>query len=182
MIDSSTQSVLVKGNGHLAGVRHRQDDHCLVFLVGNVSSVQIQLYQSAGVNGFVGLYSQRTDLFPVSKSPFASASIAPQSLALWNETHNASGDPRVQSIGTMIHRACGFLHVPASELSPAALRGRSSRLRDTLRGLARGLSEKQLAAELRLSPHTVHDYVKALHHHFVVQSRGELLRRCFAVR
>lgn len=50
----------------------------------------------------------------------------------------------------------------------------------TLRGLARGRSEAQLAAELGLSPHTVHDYVKALYRHFGVQSRAELLALCVA--
>jgi DNA-binding NarL/FixJ family response regulator len=49
------------------------------------------------------------------------------------------------------------------------------RLREVLAGLARGLSEKQVAAELGLSPHTVHDHVKALHRRLRVQSRGELL-------
>jgi DNA-binding CsgD family transcriptional regulator len=29
-----------------------------------------------------------------------------------------------------------------------------------------------------LSRHTVHDYVKALHRHFGVSSRGELLAHC----
>ena len=51
-----------------------------------------------------------------------------------------------------------------------------------LRGLARGRSEKQLAADLGLSPHTVHEYVKALHRHFGVQRRSELLARCLAAR
>lgn len=78
------------------------------------------------------------------------------------------------------HRACVFLHEPPRDLSPAMLRGLTPRLRGTLRGLARGRSEKQLAAELGLSPHTVHDYVKALYRHFGVQSRAELLALCVA--
>jgi DNA-binding NarL/FixJ family response regulator len=73
------------------------------------------------------------------------------------------------------HRACVFLHEPPHDLAPAMLRGLRPRLRDALRGLVRGLGEKQLAAELGLSPHTVHDYVKALYRHFGVQSRAELL-------
>src|SRR4051794_7860614 len=49
------------------------------------------------------------------------------------------------------------------------------RKRQTLDGLLRGLSEKQVALELGLSKHTVHVYVKQLHAQFGVNSRGELL-------
>ena len=51
----------------------------------------------------------------------------------------------------------------------------SPRLTSVLRGLLRGLSEKEVAAELRLSPHTTHDYVKMLYRKLGVRSRGELL-------
>lgn len=77
----------------------------------------------------------------------------------------------------LFHRECAFLHEPLSSPEPELLRGLAPRLRDTLQGLARGLSEKQLATDLGLSQHTVHDYVKALHRHFGVQSRSELLAR-----
>jgi DNA-binding NarL/FixJ family response regulator len=75
-----------------------------------------------------------------------------------------------------------FLHDSPTDLAPEVLRGLPPRLREILRGLARGHSEKQLAAEAGLSPHTVHDYVKALHRHFGVQSRSELLARCLSGR
>jgi DNA-binding CsgD family transcriptional regulator len=78
------------------------------------------------------------------------------------------------------HRACTFLHEPPTDIAPALLRGLSPRLRDTLRGLAKGKSEKQLAHDLGLSPHTVHGYIKSLHRQFGVQSRGELLALCLA--
>lgn len=94
--------------------------------------------------------------------------------------HRTWGDrafsERERRLVDVLHRACAFLHAPP-ERSPAILQGLSPRLRDTLRGLAGGRSEKQLAAELKLSPHTVHDYVKALYRHFGVQSRSELLAR-----
>ncbi len=54
----------------------------------------------------------------------------------------------------------------------------SPRQRDVLCGLFAGDSEPQLARRLGISRHTVHDYVKALHHRFGVQSRGELMSRC----
>ncbi|HEY4222284.1 MAG TPA: LuxR C-terminal-related transcriptional regulator [Myxococcota bacterium] len=51
------------------------------------------------------------------------------------------------------------------------------RLMKTLAALCEGLSEKQIAARLGLSPHTVHGYVKTLYRRFAVQSRGELAAR-----
>lgn len=51
------------------------------------------------------------------------------------------------------------------------------RLRDTLRALAAGLSEKEVAARLGISAHTVHEYTKALYRRFGVSSRAELLAR-----
>ncbi len=56
---------------------------------------------------------------------------------------------------------------PAADLAP--------RLQQTLALLCEGDSEKQVAYKLGISPHTVHNYVKALHQRFDVNSRGELL-------
>jgi ATP/maltotriose-dependent transcriptional regulator MalT len=53
----------------------------------------------------------------------------------------------------------------------------SPRLRQTLEGLMRGMSEKQLASELALSQHTLHGYVKTLYRRLGVTSRGELHAR-----
>jgi DNA-binding CsgD family transcriptional regulator len=53
----------------------------------------------------------------------------------------------------------------------------TSRQRQVLSGLAAGASEKELASQLRLSPHTLHDHVKAVHRAYGVRSRGELLAR-----
>lgn len=58
---------------------------------------------------------------------------------------------------------------PAPALSP--------HLDRTLRALRRGLSEKEVAAELGLSPHTVHEYVRSLYRRFEVKSRAELFAR-----
>lgn len=51
------------------------------------------------------------------------------------------------------------------------------RQRQTLERLLQGDSEKQIALRLKLSPHTIHSYVKALHKRLSVSSRGELLSR-----
>jgi DNA-binding CsgD family transcriptional regulator len=56
------------------------------------------------------------------------------------------------------------------------------RLRKVLACLLAGRSEKQTAAALRLSPHTVHTYVKKLHKHFQVSSRAELLLKVSAMQ
>ena len=61
---------------------------------------------------------------------------------------------------------------PTSDLPP--------RLAQTLQELLSGLSEKEIAAKLDLSRHTIHNYVKALHQRFEVSSRGELLAKAGA--
>lgn len=65
--------------------------------------------------------------------------------------------------------------------APSVLR-LAPRLRDTLAGLVRGESEKEIARRLRISPHTVHEHVKRLHRNFGVSSRGELLAHCSRFR
>jgi DNA-binding CsgD family transcriptional regulator len=56
-----------------------------------------------------------------------------------------------------------------------ATAGLPPRMQQTLQGLLAGRSEKEVADQMAISPHTVHDYVKALHAKFGVRSRGELL-------
>jgi DNA-binding CsgD family transcriptional regulator len=58
---------------------------------------------------------------------------------------------------------------PSNDLSP--------RERQTLECLLSGDSEKQIAAKIGLSPHTVHIYVKAIYRNYNVSTRGELLSR-----
>jgi DNA-binding CsgD family transcriptional regulator len=52
------------------------------------------------------------------------------------------------------------------------------RLRQTLRCLLEGDSEKQAALRMRLSAHTVHQYAKALYRRLGVSSRAELMALC----
>jgi DNA-binding CsgD family transcriptional regulator len=93
--------------------------------------------------------------------------------------HRAWGDrpfsERDRALVDAFHRECSFLHRPPAPVRAGILEGLSPRLRDTLLGLLRGRSEKQLATDLGISPHTLHGYVKDLHRRFGVQSRGELL-------
>lgn len=62
-----------------------------------------------------------------------------------------------------------FAEPPPSALSP--------RVRQTLRCLLDGDSDKQIAARLGLSWHTVNQYTKAIFAHYGVSSRTELLAR-----
>lgn len=55
--------------------------------------------------------------------------------------------------------------------------GLSPRMRQTLEALVAGDSEKQIALKLKVSPHTVHVYVKQLYKKYGANSRGELLAR-----
>ena len=52
------------------------------------------------------------------------------------------------------------------------------RLRMTLRCLLEGDGEKQIAARLGVSVHTVHTHVKRLHRQFGVSTKGELMAHC----
>ncbi len=62
------------------------------------------------------------------------------------------------------------------------LEGLSVRRRTVLARLLAGDAEKQAAAALGIGQSTVHDHVKALHRHFGVQSRAELLAYFIARR
>lgn len=63
---------------------------------------------------------------------------------------------------------------PAPSQQPELL---SAREQEVMQLLVNGLSEKQVAARLTLSPETVHTYVKRLYGKLQVRSRGELLAR-----
>jgi DNA-binding CsgD family transcriptional regulator len=53
----------------------------------------------------------------------------------------------------------------------------AKRLLETVNAMRRGLSRKEIADELTISPHTVHTYERQLFDKFKVKSRGELLAR-----
>ena len=80
----------------------------------------------------------------------------------------------------LIADVCKVVATRMGSLEPDACheRGLSPRQRETLRHLLTGDGEKQVAAKLGVSKHTVHIYVKALHKHFGVSSRSELLAKC----
>ncbi len=53
----------------------------------------------------------------------------------------------------------------------------SQRERSVLEGLVDGLTEKQVAIRLDLSPQTIHGYVKQVYRKLEINSRGELMKR-----
>jgi len=77
----------------------------------------------------------------------------------------------------LLHRHAAWTY--ADDATPASLAALdlSPRERQTLAKLLAGRGEKQIAAEMQLSPNTVHHYVKSLYKHFGVSSRAELLAR-----
>ncbi len=91
--------------------------------------------------------------------------------------------PRPESAGQkrrMIAEFCKMLGAQIGSVLPSACNDPklSPRERQTLQYLLAGDSEKQVAAKLDISRHTVHIYVKTLYKHFGVNSRGELLAKC----
>ncbi len=67
------------------------------------------------------------------------------------------------------------------EFNAVAMPQLPPRLQPVLNHLLGGDGEKQVAVKLGLSPHTVHEYVKAIYRRLGVSSRGELLARFVTV-
>ena len=74
-----------------------------------------------------------------------------------------------------LHRA-GVPESPAQSTEPL-----TQRQRQVLFFLLAGDSIKQVAAKLEISAHTVNDYVKLIHKHYNVSSRGDLLSKFLSV-
>ena len=81
----------------------------------------------------------------------------------------------VRMIGEQIHGQPRRLTVLEAELNRLP-----PRLQQTMQSLLAGDSEKQAAAKMGVSPHTVHVYVKSLYRRYNVSSRGELLAKWVA--
>ena len=60
---------------------------------------------------------------------------------------------------------------------PVEQSGLPPRQREVLQLLLEGLSVKEVAARLELSPNTVHSHIKTIYLRFSVSSRAELLAR-----
>ncbi len=86
-------------------------------------------------------------------------------------------DP-VQQKRLLVAQFCKLLATQLGQnATHAAAAGLPPRQSQTLGRLLAGDSEKQIAARLKISRHTVHVYVKSLYRRYGVSSRGELTAR-----
>lgn len=90
-----------------------------------------------------------------------------------------AGDDAIQRRRRLVAAFCRLLgeQLNSGQSPRPADPALSRRERQTLERLLAGDGEKQIAAQFRLSPHTVHVYVKSLYKRFGVCSRSELLAR-----
>ena len=89
-----------------------------------------------------------------------------------------SGNDEAQKKRRLVAELCKVIGASVSGSAADYAKGKlSPRMRQTLDGLLRGEAEKEIAARLKVSPHTVHVYVKQLYKRFEVSSRGELLAK-----
>ena len=91
--------------------------------------------------------------------------------------HGGLFTPRERAIVDFFHAEVTWVYQADVLLTSPNARSLAPRARQTLEHLLGGMSEKQIASRLRLSPNTVHHYVKSIHRHFGVSRRSELLAR-----
>jgi DNA-binding CsgD family transcriptional regulator len=122
-------------------------------------------YRSALANEQLRVHD--CDHFIVSTVPVVPGTVA--SLALFRAWGEQRFGAREQLLVELVHEEL------AREWRAAREPSLSPRQREVLELLCRGASEKEIAAALELSIHTVHDHVKALHRAYEARSRGELM-------
>jgi len=90
------------------------------------------------------------------------------------------GDPvfseRDKALVHLLHTSAPHVYAARRNAAPE-LDSLAPRLRPVLRYLLQGDAEKEVAAKLRLSRHTVHRYAQVIYHELKVHSRGELLAK-----
>jgi DNA-binding CsgD family transcriptional regulator len=85
--------------------------------------------------------------------------------------------PRMEALGPL---NATTEHVLPRGALEALFRSLSDAQRKVLRLLLQGTSEKEAAAALHISYHTVHTHVKEIHRELGVRSRGELMALCLS--
>jgi DNA-binding CsgD family transcriptional regulator len=79
---------------------------------------------------------------------------------------------RLSFIAETVGRAIGATLCGFRERRPSEL---PRRAQDVLSGILNGEGDKQIAQRLKISPHTVNQYLKQIYTHFAVGSRAELM-------
>jgi DNA-binding CsgD family transcriptional regulator len=91
------------------------------------------------------------------------------------------GDPlfteRDKAIVHLLHTHAPHVYAASRTSADAKLQQLAPRLRPVLRYLMQGDADKDIAAKLKLSRHTVHRYAQAIYREFGVHSRAELLAK-----
>jgi DNA-binding CsgD family transcriptional regulator len=97
-------------------------------------------------------------------------------LAVSQDVGDRPPTPRATAIVSLLnHRIAPLVGTILATRRQNGLHRLPPRLRQTLEWLLAGQSEKQIAAELRISPTTVHEHVGRIYRHFNVETRGELM-------
>ena len=112
--------------------------------------------------------------------------VAIGAISLFRNGENAAAFSREDcGVVNEVHSRLGWIYELGlqdkrpGELSPEPLQPRLVKI---LEQLLPGYSEKQVAARLGYSPHTVHTYIKAIYKYFGVSSRSELLAKVLGTR
>ena len=118
----------------------------------------------------LGLVECMASMFPLGRA----------GRAAWLFLYRRSAAPfsaRHRDLLHVIHGELDWMYRPTRPTGPTEFRTLTVRQRQTLYRLLAGDSEKQVAAGLGLSRHTVHVHVKSLYRTFKVNSRNELLAK-----
>ena len=116
------------------------------------------------------------NIMPAGIFPPPQRGIPPHVFLCMRSTKDRPFTEREQAIVTLLCKE--IRNMLGSRLRPACavtLPSLSPRLQHTLQLLNQGLTEKEIAAQLGISPHTLHDYVKVLYRRFGVSSRVQLM-------
>ena len=129
-------------------------------------------------SGFYQAFRMPADLDDFMYSLYPLGGGVESSISLHRRVGEPAFSDRDRCIVHVITSEIDWLHRSGSDVPGVkTLVQLSPRLREVLLMLLTGDSRKQVAFKLGLSEHTVGDYMKALHKHFDVNSRGELLAK-----
>jgi len=123
--------------------------------------------------------SPSTILSTAARAPGNGASSAGETSSNDSVAAKSTGISGIARKRRMVAMFCKILgeQLDSGQRAPADSSPLSPRQRQTLDLLLAGRSEKEIAAKLSISRHTVHAYVKMLYKRFDVSSRAELLAR-----